>query len=115
MVTPYLIFDVEVCPGLTENLNDAREAVPGGDVQTGLFVLRKCVAGDADDRKCDYRDGDDGDGDDRIGHDGDGDDTKKKRKRQKKKKTHSILKVNVCMYGDEILDHGGVTIFTTRV
>ena len=39
MVTPYLIFDVEVGPGLTENLDDAREAVPGGDVQTGLFVL----------------------------------------------------------------------------
>ena len=36
----HLIFDVKVCSGLAENLNDARESVPRCDVQTRLFVLR---------------------------------------------------------------------------
>ena len=56
MVLSHLIFDVKVGSGLAENLNDAREAVPGRDVETGLFVLSIC------------RDHDDGD------HDGDNDD-----------------------------------------
>ena len=63
MILSHLIFDVKVGSGLAENLNDAREAVPGRDVETGLFVLSIC-------RDHDHDDGGDGesdnDGDDNI-------------------------------------------------
>ena len=48
MMLSHLIFDVKVGSGLAENLNDAREAVPGRDVETGLFVLSICRDHDHD-------------------------------------------------------------------
>ena len=61
MMLSHLIFDVKVGSGLAENLNDAREAVPGRDVETGLFVLSICSDHDdsGNDYGCDHDDGDD--------------------------------------------------------
>ena len=57
MMLSHLIFDVKVGSGLAENLNDAREAVPGRDVETRLFVLSICR---------DHHYGNDGDRDENI-------------------------------------------------